>query len=305
MRLTGTVLTPAQIAAAPYTTLKQIASRRHRHGRRERAARSSAPTVATGSPTDSSSASASRSTASGPWTIIGVFDDNNDSKFERLLLGNGPLLASRAGSVAHDVRSVVRVVTGGDVPVVQTVPITIVGGPYGGYVTRTDGPNWKDFGFMEGQHVRIQGIDGSWRLRRIQDGPGCTGCVCGSTRGVALPTIAVAQTRMVYWPGPHGGLTVVHGGGNSQLKINFQIATTGSPDGATATVSRQDGSSWFDSGFNVGDRIQVASSRHRSRGRSRNSSTATARSTTRSRVADSTRRSCCIARSRATPSAAS
>ena len=38
----------------------------------------------------------------------------------------------------------------------------------------------------------------------------------------------------MYWPGPQGGLTVVHGGGNSQLKINFQLATVGNPDGPVA-----------------------------------------------------------------------
>ena len=30
------------------------------------------------------------------------------------------------------------------------------------------------------------------------------------------------------------------------------------PSDVTGTVSRQDGGSWFDSGFNVGDRVQLA-----------------------------------------------
>ena len=49
-----------------------------------------------------------------------------------------------------------------------TTPITIVGGDFGGYVTRTDGLSWTADGFQEGQLVMIQGLEGAWRLRRIE-----------------------------------------------------------------------------------------------------------------------------------------
>ena len=150
----------------------------------------------------------------------------------------------------------VRVVTAGDVPVLASVPITIDGGPYGGFVTRTDGGNWADDGFMEGQQVRIQGIDGSWRLRRIEDGPLGAATVLRLERGAELPDVLAPATHMVYWPGPHGGLSVVHGGGNSQLKINFEMNTEGF-DADSGTLTRLDGGSWIDSGFSLGQRIQV------------------------------------------------
>ncbi len=193
----------------------------------------------------------------GFWTVVGMFNDDLDTKFERLALApvdGVSVLPTNLTPTNRDVRSVARIVTAGDVPVVQIVPITIVGGDYGGYVTRTDGLNWADFGFIEGQLVRIQGIEGSWRLRKIE---GPNGSVLRLERGLALPTITTAETRMVYWPGPHGGLTVVHGGGNSQLLINFSLDTDGSTDGMTATVTRQDGGTWIGSGFSVGQRIAV------------------------------------------------
>ncbi len=251
MHLSGPVLTAGQIAAAPYDTLKSVD------------VASTVTGVASGGSivrTDGGNwltdgfVVGQRVTINGqgPWEIVGVFDNDNDTKFETLVLGNGPALAS--GSPAtRTVRSVVRVVTGGDVPVLATTPITIVGGDYGGYVTRTDGLDWADFGFIEGQLVRIQGIDGSWRLRRIE---GPNGSVLRLERGTALPTIAVAQTRMVYWPGPHGGLTVVHGGGNTHLSINFEMDTDGL-DADSGTLTRRDGRSWIDSGFSIGQRIQV------------------------------------------------
>lgn len=195
---------------------------------------------------------------SGPFLVTGMFDDDNDGLFERIVLA-GLTLANGTYNGTIDV--VVRVVTASDVPVHVTVPITIDGDLYGGRVTRHDGGNWADDGFQEGQLVRIQGLDGAWRLQRIEDGPAGAGTVLWLTRGLELPDIATQSTRMVYWPGPHGGLTVVHGGGNTHLDVNFEMdsATTG-VDGAgnpTGTLTRLDGKSWIDAGFSIGDRVQV------------------------------------------------
>ncbi len=251
MHLSGPVLTAGQITAAPYQTLKQVP------------VASTVTGGATGGAivrTDGGNwltdgfVLGQRVTidGSGPWTITGLFDDDLDTKFERLLLASGPALA--AGGVAtRTVRSVVRAVTAGDVPVLATVPITVVGGPYGGFVTRHDvGGSWLDDGFVEGQLVMIQGLTGSWRVRRIDNG----GTTLRLERGVELPTIAAQSTRMVFWPGPHGGLTVVHGGGNSQLKINFEMDSTGL-DADSGTLRRLDGRSWIDNGFTLGQRVQV------------------------------------------------
>ncbi|MGH3371224.1 MAG: hypothetical protein ACRDPR_14630, partial [Nocardioidaceae bacterium] len=260
MHLSGPVLTPAQIAAAPHDTLKSVAVASTVTGG---ASGGSLVRTDGGNWLTDGFVVGQRVTidGAGPWTIAGVFDDNLDGRFERLLLADGPLLAS-GGAALRTVRSVVRVVTAGDVPVLATVPITIVGGPYGGYVTRHDGGNWAEDGFIEGQQVMIQGIDGAWRLRRIEN----DGATLRLERGVALPTIGTPTVRTVFWAGPHGGLTVVHGGGDSQLKINFEMDTDGidadsiDADGIDAdsgTVTRLDGGSWIDSGLSVGQRVQV------------------------------------------------
>ena len=106
-------------------------------------------------------------------------------------------------------------------------------------------------GFMEGQLVMIQGLEGSWRLRRIQSVRERTS-VLRLERGADLPAITTPETRMVFWPGPHGGLTVVHGGGNTALRIEFEMDS----DPAN-TVTRLDGLSWIDAGFSLGQRVQV------------------------------------------------
>ena len=178
----------------------------------------------------------------GAWTLAAITNGNKS-----LLLAGGPALAS-AASATRTVSSVVRTVTAGDVPVLATVPITIAGGDFGGYVTRTDGGSWADAGFQEGQLVMIQGIEGSWRLRRIQ---GSNGETLRLERGAELPTIAAPTTRMVFWPGPHGGLTVVHGGGNSALEVEFEM------DSTAGSMTRLDGLSWIDAGFSIGDRVQI------------------------------------------------
>src|SRR6266545_7417821 len=97
----------------------------------------------------------------------------------------------------------------------------------------------------------IQGLEGSWRLRRIQSSLTGTDDVLRLERGAVLPTISTPETRLVYWPGPHGGLTVVHGGGNTALRIEFEMDSTGT------TVTRLDGLSWIDAGFSLGQRVQV------------------------------------------------
>jgi hypothetical protein len=188
----------------------------------------------------------------GPFLVTGMFDADTDGLFEKIVLDSAPLAD---GTYTGTVEVIVRIVTAGDVLVADTAPITIEGGDYGGYLTRHDGEDWADYGFVPGQQVRIQGIDGAWRLLDILDGPEGVGTVLWLTRGEELLDLTEQSTRMVYWPGPHGGLTVVHGGGNSQLKINFEMDTTAAS--SPATLTRLDGRSWIDTGFSIGDRVRV------------------------------------------------
>ncbi|HEY3484924.1 MAG TPA: Calx-beta domain-containing protein [Ilumatobacteraceae bacterium] len=255
MHLKGAILTPGQIAAAPLETLTEVVD---------------VPTTATPA---SGGGTLVRTDPTGNWLadgfvvgqrvfvdgvgpydIVGLFDAvGADGRFETMVLANGPAMLS--GVALRDIRSVKRTITAGDVPVTATVPVTIVGGPYGGTVTRTDPGSWITDGFIEGQQVMIGGLDGAWRVRRIEN----NGKTLRLERGLELPSLS--GTRTVFWAGPHGGLTVVHGGGNSPLTIDFAMDTTftpaAGPTPATATLRRLDGRSWIDSGFSIGQRVQV------------------------------------------------
>ena len=239
MQLAGPVLTAAQIANPVYSTFF-----------------SAGPLPLTLAP---AAGGGTATRAAGSWladgflvgqrvTISGLAGSWRVKTVTANVLGleNGAALPS--SSLSRTIAVVVQTVVAGDVPVQATVPITIAGGAFGGYVTRTDGLSWKSAGFQEGQLVRIQGIDGSWRLRRIE---GANFQTLRLERGSLLPTITAATTRMVFWPGPHGGLTALHGGGNTALRIEFEM------DSASNSVTRLDGRSWIDAGFSVGQRVQV------------------------------------------------
>jgi hypothetical protein len=55
--------------------------------------------------------------------------------------------------------------------------------------------------------------------------------------------VVIPTTLNVFVPGPHGGLTVVHGGGNLPLSIQFDMTT------AANSVTRADGLAWTDDGY--------------------------------------------------------
>ena len=255
MHLTGPVLTPGQVVAAPQDVFTSVdfAGTLDISG-------SELTRTDGGNWLEDAVTVGKRVTVGGQGTfeVTGLFDDDHDGRFERIVLDAAPSLQGIGVSTALEV--VVRVVTAGDVPVVVDAVVSIEGGAYGGRVTRHDGGNWADDGFMEGQLVMIQGLTGSWRLQRVEnlDDLAGDGSVLWLTRGVELPTIdpADAMRRQVFWPGPHGGLTVVHGGGNSEIEIVFEVEAqmTGAD---TSSVIRLDGRSWIDTGFSVGNRVQV------------------------------------------------
>ena len=64
------------------------------------------------------------------------------------------------------------------------------------------------------------------------------------------PTASVALQMSL--AGRHGGLTVVHGGGNALLQVSGQTAATAS------SLTRQDGLAWADDGFAAGQTVRIA-----------------------------------------------
>ena len=115
-----------------------------------------------------------------------------------------------------------------------------VGTATGGTLTRTSG-SWVDEGFVPGQLVMLSGQAGTWRV------VGVTAHVL-TLEGDTL----VAGNRTATVPGSHGGITVIHGGGNAPLTI------TGGMVGGSGSVTRTDGLAWSADGFVVGQRVQVA-----------------------------------------------
>ncbi|MEO6494544.1 MAG: hypothetical protein ABIP99_17070 [Ilumatobacteraceae bacterium] len=189
----------------------------------------------------------------GAWKVVGFGDDDladttdNTVMYLKLLSG--------AATTGTAVRSVI----GADVPVSATTPVVITpnGQGDGGTVTRSSG-SWVTDGFVVGQLVMIQGLTGQWRLMEISgDGKTLT------LRRGDLIAAASTSTRTVFVPGPHGGITAVHGGGNSPMANAFDMVralpTTGAPTGTGLVLTRLDGLPWgltpflAGSGFVVGD----------------------------------------------------
>ena len=177
----------------------------------------------------------------GSWTVLAV---TNAGK--TLLLGNGSTLLSAASATKTviGVKGTLQTTTADDVPVTAIIPVTIVSNNAdvtlsdGGTVTRSTG-SWATDGFVIGQWVMIDGIPGiGWRLLDISlDGKTLT-----LGRGSPLPG-ATSATKTVFVPGPHGGLTLVHGGGNLPLDTSFDMTV-----GANS-ITRNDGLSWAADGY--------------------------------------------------------
>ncbi|HET9216448.1 MAG TPA: hypothetical protein VFR18_05690, partial [Terriglobia bacterium] len=125
----------------------------------------------------------------------------------------------------------------------------------GGTVTRSSG-NWEDDGFIAGHLVRIQNasISGNWRLREISE-DGLTMILEGAQlpdQDDVLTVLSVA--------GLHGGLTVVHGGGNFPVEIegDMQITVPGGMPGVQIAVTRLDGLDWDSDRYAIGQLVQVS-----------------------------------------------
>ncbi|MEL7088209.1 MAG: hypothetical protein AAGL98_07165, partial [Planctomycetota bacterium] len=104
----------------------------------------------------------------------------------------------------------------------------------GTFVTRNDEGSWEDDNFLVGHLVRVQGqgFDQSLRLIDIVDG-GQTLVLEGGT----LESEARAELHLSV-QGPHGGLTVVHGGGNAPLELCLDLfAANGEGDGSDVVAT--------------------------------------------------------------------
>ncbi|HEX5591393.1 MAG TPA: Calx-beta domain-containing protein [Candidatus Limnocylindrales bacterium] len=177
----------------------------------------------------------------GQWLVLSVTDLD-------LLIGYGPGLAD----ATSDSRSITRITPtlrttiAEDIPVLTETAVTIANNDLnpadefpsdGGVVTRTSG-SWITDGFEVGQWVMIAGIPGvGWRLMAV------TATTLTLDRGSPLPNVPNPTPMRIYVPGPHGGLTMIHGGGNMPVSTNFKLEVTAN------SVIRKDGLSWANSGY--------------------------------------------------------
>ena len=109
----------------------------------------------------------------------------------------------------------------------------------GGVITRGSG-SWVTDGFVAGQRVILDGQTGQWRVVAVD----------ALTLTLAGPTLTQGL-RTVTLPGEHGGLTVVHGGGNAPLVV------TGTMTGGQGSLTRADGLAWNADGFVIGQQVQL------------------------------------------------
>ena len=142
----------------------------------------------------------------GSWQVSAITDDNPDDTFVNTVLHlTGAMLPTGAS---------LRTITASDAPVTATGTVTLAPTATGGTVTRA-GFDFKAAGFVVGQLVMISGLEPkTWRLVGISG----VGNSVLELRGETLAS--GTSTRTVYVPGQHGGLTVVHGGGNFALELN-------------------------------------------------------------------------------------
>ncbi len=111
------------------------------------------------------------------------------------------------------------------------------------------GVNWIAEGFVVGALVYLTGYEPqTWRVVGIS-----TDGLTMQLRGAILP---VGEVDGAYVAGAHGGLTVVHGGGNRQLSVNGAMTTVDLSTGQTGVI-RLDGLAWVDDGVAIGDLVQV------------------------------------------------
>lgn len=123
----------------------------------------------------------------------------------------------------------------------------------GGVLTRSDGENWEDHDFLEGHLINIGGENGSFadaKQYRVLSIEGAIMEVLGESIASAADVSA-----NIWVQGPHGGLTVVHGGGNLPVQTIGSYETK--TDGGQNILTRLDGRSWQDDRYVVGQLIQL------------------------------------------------
>jgi len=192
----------------------------------------------------------------GTWTVAAIQDhdpnlldsigaDPNDNSI--LVLAGAALPSLTDERLVIGIDALVRTQA-----VLDAAPTSI-----GGTLTRVTG-DWEDDGFIVGHLVKVEGagLNGHWRLVGISGGGKILeleGTPIGALNDAPL-TVSVA--------GPHGGLTLLHGGGNAELTLTVESVASGPvslPGNVTAQgLTRLDGLDWVGDGYAIGQYVQVS-----------------------------------------------
>ena len=183
---------------------------------------------------------ASEEISDGMGGTITITDPNDNS----IMVLSGPTPLPVLGGLT-DV-----LITAVDALVNIKVPVNIVGTADGIVVTRLDlNGDWEEDGFLEGHLIGFGGFDHPIQYRVLE--------IDGASMKLLGETLA-NQTNVeeMFWvQGTHGGLTVLHGGGNLFVETIGNYDAT--PVGDDNIITRLDGRSWQADGYEIGQIIQV------------------------------------------------
>jgi Ca2+-binding RTX toxin-like protein len=172
-----------------------------------------------------------------------------DSSDAGLVAGEFAALAADFGNAIGDVKLVAI-----DKEVFDVVTVVVTNANLGLATLTRNAGSWKDDGFLEGHLLQIGIGEDRLQYRIVTMSPD------GRSMDVEGTGLANGALTEAFWvQGAHGGLTVLHGGGNLYVNVDgkFNIDNAATPDGETRVV-RIDGRSFgVETGFKVGQVIQL------------------------------------------------
>ena len=193
-------------------------------------------------------------------------DPNDNSILVLSVFSHSGVLADRIAEVQAAFASEVRLVAVDNL-VLESVTYDVEETITGAVLTRSDGVNWEDAGYLAGHLINIGGENGSfddalqYRVLEIENN-------IMEILGEPLAD-AIGETSNIWIQAEHGSLTMVHGGGNLPVETlgDYTMAgivdTTGAGEGGDGDtlddtlLLRQDGRDWSADGYEVGQIIQV------------------------------------------------
>ena len=188
--------------------------------------------------------------------FISIDEDFNQGEYEIVSISGDGLSMTVVGDQLAPVSDAARHINNIDDGTSLLKDISVDPSYTGGIVTRQDGVKWGDEGYLAGHLVTMVDENGKRDFRIIEiseDGFSLT------LEGVALDS-QNDVVKSFYVQGVHGGLTVVHGGGNMLVEstgdMNIAEASGAYPAGSIE-LTRFDGRDWSEDRYQAGQVVQL------------------------------------------------